>query len=132
LFSSYQSIDDDVVLIGNDISCKIVGIGRINITMLDGIVITLMDFRHVLEIKRNLISFGFLDSGGYNITCQGGALKVCKRILVVLKDTNIGKLYKLEGNTQVNESTMVSKEEQASSCLWHQRLGHLSKKGCGL
>jgi hypothetical protein len=117
---------------GNDISCKIVGIGRIKINMFDGIVRTLMDVRHVPELKRNLISLGVLDSGGYMITGQGGALKVCKGILVVMKATNIGNLYKLEGSTQVNESTVVSKEERVSTCLWHQVTRPLEQERVGL
>jgi hypothetical protein len=50
-FSSYQSIDDGVVFMGNDISCKSVGIGSIKIKMFDGIVRTLMDVRHVPNLK---------------------------------------------------------------------------------
>jgi hypothetical protein len=38
---------------------------------------------------------------------QGATLKVSKGILVVMKDTNIGNLYKLEGSTQFNEATMA-------------------------
>jgi hypothetical protein len=37
---------------GNDISCKNVGIGRIKIKMFDGIVRTLTDVRHVPDLKR--------------------------------------------------------------------------------
>ena len=42
---------------------------------------------------------------------QGATLKVSKGILVVMKDTNIGNLYKLEGSTQFNEATMALEEK---------------------
>jgi hypothetical protein len=40
-FSTYQSIDDDVVFMGTNVSCKIVGIGSVWVKMYDGTVRTL-------------------------------------------------------------------------------------------
>jgi len=60
---------------------------------------------------------------------EGGAAKVSKGILVVMKATDTGKLYKLDESTQINETTMVSEEENEYTHLWHQQLGHMSKKG---
>jgi hypothetical protein len=123
-FISYQSVDEGVVFMGNGIPCKIVGVGIIRIRMFDGIVRELMDVRFVPELKINLISLGVLDSGGYKYTGQGGALKVSKGSLVVMKETKIDNLYKLEGSTEVeSEVTYVS------SCLWQKQQGHMSKKG---
>jgi hypothetical protein len=106
-FSTYQSIDDNVVFMGNDISCKIVGIGSIRVKMYDGTIRTLTDVRHVPELRKNLIYLGVLDSGGYKCTVQGGVLKVFKGILVVMKDKRIENLYKLEGSTETNQATIV-------------------------
>ena len=53
------------MLMGNNASYKIVGIGTVKIKMFDGIVTTLNDVRHVLNLKRNLISLSTLDSKGY-------------------------------------------------------------------
>jgi hypothetical protein len=58
-FSSYQSIDDSVVFMGNDISCKTVGIESLEIKQFDGIIRTLMDVRHVPYLKNNLIFWDF-------------------------------------------------------------------------
>jgi hypothetical protein len=88
--------------------------------MFENIVRTLVDVRHVLKLKNNSISLGVLDSRHYMFIGQGGEFKVSKGILVVMKDTKIGNLYKLEGNTQVNKAAVVSKEERESTCLWHQ------------
>jgi hypothetical protein len=73
-FSTYQSIDDGVVFIGNDISCKIVGIGSIRVKMYGGTVRTLTDVRHVPKLRKKLISLGVLDFGGYKCTVQGGVV----------------------------------------------------------
>lgn len=114
---------------GNKVPCKTVVVGSIKIKMFDGIVRTLIEVRHVPKLKKNLISLGVLDFGGYKFTGQGGALKVSKGILVVTKATKIGNLYKLEGSTQVNEAVATSDEANEPVRLWHQRLGHMSEKG---
>jgi hypothetical protein len=54
-FITYQSIDDGIVYMGNDISCKVVGIGSIRIKMFDGTIKILTDVRHVPDIRKNLI-----------------------------------------------------------------------------
>jgi hypothetical protein len=64
-FITYQSIDDGIVYMGKDISCKVVGIGSIQIKMFDGTVKILTKVRHVHELRKNLISLGVLDTGGY-------------------------------------------------------------------
>jgi hypothetical protein len=104
---------------GNNVPCNIVGVGRINIKMFDDIFRTLTEVRQVPKLKKNLIFWGFLDSRGYKFIAQGGAMKVSKGILVVMKAKNIGNLYKLEGSTQVHEIEMASEEANEPSHLWN-------------
>ena len=110
---SYQSVDEGVVFMGNDISCKTVGVGSIRIRMFDGIVRELTDVRYVPELKSNLISMGVLDSCGYKYTGQGGVLTLSKGNLVVMKATKVDNLYKLEGSIEV-----ASYVTDVPSCLW--------------
>jgi hypothetical protein len=97
--------------------------------MYDGTVRMLTDVRHVPELRKNLISLGVLDSGGYKCTVQGGVLKVSKGILVVMKAKRIENLYQLEGRTESNQAMVVSEGASDSTRLWHQCLGHMSEKG---
>ena len=69
---------------GNNVTCKIVGVGSIQIKMFDGMVRTLFDVKHVPGLKKNLISLGTLDKNGCRIACQGGVLKVIRGSLVVM------------------------------------------------
>ena len=46
--------------------------------LFDGMVRTLSDVRHVLGLKKNLISLGTLEKNGCKISCQGGVLKVIR------------------------------------------------------
>ena len=52
-FSTYKSYDGGSVLMGNDDVCKTVGIDNICMRMSDGHVTTLMNMRHVLDLKKN-------------------------------------------------------------------------------
>jgi hypothetical protein len=128
-FSTYQSIYDGVVFMGNDFSCKIVGVGSIQIKMHDGTVRKLIDVRHVPKLSKNLITLGVLYYVGYRCTTQGGVLKVSKGILVVMKAKRIGNLYQLEGRTKINQAVVAYEGGSNSIHLWNQHLGHMCEKG---
>jgi hypothetical protein len=127
-FSTYQS-GDGVVFMGNDFSCKIVGVDSVHIRMHDGYVRKLIDVRHVPELRKNLISLGVLDFVGYKCATQGGVLKVSKGILVVMKAKRIENLYHLEGRTKVNQAVVAYEYASDFARLWYQHLGHMSEKG---
>ena len=73
------------VLIGNNVPCKIIGIGFVKIKMYDGVVRTLTDVKHIRDLKKNLISLSTLDAKGYQYSSEGGVLKVSRSMLVPLK-----------------------------------------------
>ena len=83
--STYEIVSKGVVVMGNNASCKIAGIGMVRIKMFDGVVRTLGDVRHVPDLNRNLILLSTIDSKGYKYTGEGGVLKVSKGVLVVMK-----------------------------------------------
>ncbi|PON54809.1 LOW QUALITY PROTEIN: Gag-Pol-related retrotransposon family protein [Trema orientale] len=64
-FMDYQEVDGGKVLMGNNMACKVMGIGSISIRMFDGVTRILKNVRHVPELKRSLISLGTLDKSGY-------------------------------------------------------------------
>ena len=60
-FTSYQSCDRGMVLMGNNSMCKVVGIWIVSLRMFDGMVRELTQVMFVPDLKRNLISIGMLD-----------------------------------------------------------------------
>jgi hypothetical protein len=96
---------------GNDISCKVVGIGSIRIKMFDGTVKILIDVRHVPELRKNLISLGVLNTRGYKSIFEGGVMKVYKGIQLVMKSKKVGSMFLLEGRTKSDHATMVSEKD---------------------
>jgi len=135
-FATYESLNGGSVSMGNDTKCRVVGIGTIKLKMFDGIVRTLTDVRHVVRLKKNLISFKALDQKGYKFVTHNYQIKVFRGSLCVMKalttpDTD--DLYFLQGSlltgsvavaysSQVDDDTMTT--------LWHMRLGHMSE--CGM
>ena len=73
-FASYQIVNDWIVLLGDNHSCKNFGVGSIKTKMFDGVIRTLTDVRHVRELNKKSISLGVLDSFGHKFTSFDGTL----------------------------------------------------------
>ncbi|KAG8472988.1 hypothetical protein CXB51_034943 [Gossypium anomalum] len=131
-FTTYETVSEGVILMRNNASCKIASVGTIKVKMFDGAIRTLSDVRHVLELKRNLISLSILDSKGYKYTVESGVLKVFKGSLVVMKgQKKTAKLYVLQGSTVTGDAAVAfsSLSDDDVTKLWHMRLGHMSENG---
>lgn len=63
---------------GNNIACNMVEIDSVRLKISYGLVKGLCNIRHVIDLKRNLVSLGMLDHVGYVFKLQKGMLKVSK------------------------------------------------------
>ena len=79
---------------GNDVVCKIVGIGNIHMRMFDGQVQTLTNVRHVPDLKKNLLSLGALEARGYKFFSADGGIKVTRGSMIIFKGERMTNLYK--------------------------------------
>ncbi|KAG8482894.1 hypothetical protein CXB51_024220 [Gossypium anomalum] len=131
-FITYETVSECVILMGNNASCKIIGVGTIKVKMFDGVVKTFSDVRHVPELKRNLISLSTIDSKRYIYTAENGVLKISKGSLVVMKgQRKTAKLYVMQGSTVTGDAAVASSSlsDDDITKLWHMRLGHMSENG---
>ncbi|KAK5795348.1 hypothetical protein PVK06_036610 [Gossypium arboreum] len=131
-FTTYETVSEGVVLMGNNASYKIAGVGTIKIKMFHGVVRTLSDVRHIPELKRNLISLSTLDSKGYRYIAESEVLKISKVSLVVMKEQRkTAKLYILQGSTVTGDAAVSSSSMSDDDIrkLWHMGLGHMSENG---
>ena len=117
---------------GNDATCPIIGIDTIKIKMFDGIVRVLSNVRHVLYLKKNLISLRVLEDLGYSYSSKGGIMKITKGTLMVMKGQKVSTLYRLIRNTIVERVVVTTPMESSTddTKLWHMRLGHIGE--CGM
>jgi len=100
-FKDYVQGEFEQVYFGDDEPCKIVGMGKVKIKLKNGNQSMLKQVRHVLELKRSLISIGQLGSEGSMSTFTDKVWKVTKRSLVIAKIVGMGKVQiKLKNGNQ--------------------------------
>jgi hypothetical protein len=124
VLQNYVAGDFGKVYLGDDEPCSIVGKGDVQIAT-QGYRWCLKDFRHVPNLKRNLVSVGQLAAAGYTSTFTGDTWKVSNGTMVAAKGKKVGTLYL----TSHGSDTLVVVDSKESSNLWHYRLGHMSEKG---
>ncbi|KAG8472848.1 hypothetical protein CXB51_034773 [Gossypium anomalum] len=85
-FSIYSSVKGEVVLMGNNSPCKIIGIGIIQIRMHNRTIIKLSDVSHVPNLKKNIISLGILDFNGCKIVIKSSDIKLYSMTIASRKE----------------------------------------------
>lgn len=124
-FSNYQEGKFGQVYLGDNKACEIVGKRDILLSLKGGVKWLLKDVCHVPKLKRNLISVSQLCAQGF-VTSLTDSWKVTKGSMLVAKGDKIRSLYIVENIGEVGAAMTI---EDSNSELWHQRLGHMSKKG---
>ncbi|KAK2981275.1 hypothetical protein RJ640_006976 [Escallonia rubra] len=127
-----KSSDGDLYLVSSveQQECNLLSV-RDNIFSTEWFLDSACDVRYILDLKKNLISLGTLDSIYCSISIKGGVMKVSKGAMVIMKGQKTEILYKLIGNTVIcgaSVSTHVGSSNDNSE-LWHKRLGYLSERG---
>ena len=84
----------------------------------------LKDVKHVVGLKKNLISTGQLE--GCVTTFTYTTWKVTKGVMVVAKGDKVGTLYLCKGTI---DSSIALASIGTYTTLWHHSLGHMSEKG---
>ncbi|KAK0604498.1 hypothetical protein LWI29_016259 [Acer saccharum] len=125
-FSSYIGGQFGHVKMGNDVECKVVGMGDVWVNADVGCKLLLKNVRHVPDIRLNLISIGSFDDEGYSNHFSEGKWKLTKGSLVVAKGKKFSSLYMIYATPFRGEVNTV---DDSSTELWHMRLGHLSENG---
>ena len=126
-FKTFMNVEDGKVLLGNDLACKVAGIGTIDIKMFDGVIRNLEQARYVPKLKRNLISLGMFDQLGCSIKAENGEIQVIQNGNVIIKGVRKNGLYALVGYfMSLGITTTVSSDKTK---LWHMRLTHMIERG---
>ena len=58
-FTTYRSIRGGEVLMENNVSCKVVGMGVVRIKMYDNVIKILSDVCHMPNLRKNIV-FGYI------------------------------------------------------------------------
>ncbi|GAV78485.1 gag_pre-integrs domain-containing protein/UBN2_2 domain-containing protein, partial [Cephalotus follicularis] len=82
------------------------------------------------NLKKNLISLGYLDAKWYKYSCGDRILKISRGVIRFMKGLKVDSLYKLQGSTVIGSVAVSSSVSDSNDTkLWHMRLGHMSKRG---
>ena len=128
LLSTYNPIEGGVVLMGNNSTCKFIGIGTMKIKMHNEVVRTLTHVRYALDLKKNLISLGVLDANGCKSLIESKNIKISRGALVLMKGKKFDSLHTLLGSTITGSiAVSLSTSDSDSTKLWHMHLGHMSE-----
>ena len=85
LFEAFSEEHSGTVILGNNKTCDIKGIGSIVIKNHEDNLKSLREVRYVPELKKNLLSIGMFDKAGYTVNVDDGAMKVCRGSEVLIK-----------------------------------------------
>ena len=92
--------------------------------MFDGAMRTLIEVRHVPELRKSLISLSTLEAGGCSYTGEGGVLKVKRGALVVIKGERMRSLYKLVGKIITGDVVVFTSSDEDVIPMWYAKFGH--------
>lgn len=72
-------------MMGNNKVCKVISLKSISLNLYDETITEVQQVRHVLDLKRNLISLGMLNQIGSNIRLESGEMKITNGHTLVIK-----------------------------------------------
>ena len=97
-FSEYENYDGGDVFLGDDLTTKILGLGRVKLLKYGRIRI-LPGVLHIPKLFRSLISVSKLDDAGMDTVFGKNTCKMVRGAMVLMRGVRCGTLYKLLGRT---------------------------------
>ena len=128
-FKTLNEFDEGQVMLGNNKSFEIKGVGTVRIKFHDGIERVLNQVRYIPGLRRNLISLGTLDEIGYSYKAVGCVLTVSRDYLMIMKGLKENGLYILQGSIVIGTVSTVQEKPDLNSLKWHRRLAHVCERG---
>ena len=98
--------------------------------MFDGLVRTLINVKHVPDLKKNLVSLSYFEQSDYSFSSRvrSGGLNISNGAIIVMRCRRMeNNLYRMEGSVVTGESDVVAaaQDQQGTHFLWYYRLGHM-------
>ena len=132
MFSTYVPINGRNFIMGNSITSRVVGIGKVVLKITSRKELVLIYVLHVPDICKNLISSSMLSENGFKLVFESN------KFVFMKNEMYVGKRYMTNGLFNMNEMTIKRdfNNNKASTSvyliesftLWHDRLGHVNNK----
>lgn len=130
-YRAYESSDDSIRL-GDNESCKIVGVGTVHIKkLIDGVWRDgrIENVLYVPKLRKNLFSVGVCTSNGFEVLFKDNEVKIVRDGEIVasgLKQEN--DLYRMLFKVIVPGSVEEANVATLNLRVWHERLGHVGQR----
>ena len=98
LFSSYTSVNSEVLKMGNVGQVKVFGVATVCLKTNIGSTLVLQNVKHAPDIPLNLISVGQLDDDGYHNDLSNGQWKLTKGSVILARGRKHSNLYVTQGS----------------------------------
>jgi hypothetical protein len=143
-FCEYERYDGGNFLLGDDLTTKIIVLGKVKLRFIYGRIITLPGILHIPGLARNFIYVRKIDDAGVKTILEKETCKMVRGSMVLLKGVQFGTPYNMQGITisdGCNSSIVpdIGVEEERTLTvfgekfmMWHQRLGHIGENGLRL
>lgn len=95
----FTTSDSGNMLLGDNKSCKIMGMVSVRIRLHSGQVRLIQEVMYVSALKRNLLSIGVSDKEVYVISAKKCVMKVSLGSMIVMRENRINGIYILDGKT---------------------------------
>ena len=84
--------------------------------MFDGMLWILTNVKHIPDLKKNLVSLGYLERSSYSFSScsRSGVLNISNEAMIVMRGRRmVNNLYKMEGSVMIEESdTTAAAQDQ--------------------
>jgi hypothetical protein len=143
-FCEYERYDGGDVFLGDELTTKIIGQGKVKLNLMDGRIRTLPSVLHIPGLDRTLIYVTKMDNSWVKMMFEKETCMMVRGAMVLLKEVPFETLYKMQGRTisDVCNSSIVPKigdevEKNPTvfgekTMVWHQILGNIREKGLRL
>jgi hypothetical protein len=127
MFSSYQTVQDFSVLMGNGSHASVHGVGTVDLKFTSGKIVQLRNVQHVPTINKNLVSGSVLCKDGFKVVLESNKFVVSKHGQFVGKGYDCGGLFRFSLAEFCNKSVNhICGNVSDDASVWHSRLCHVN------
>jgi hypothetical protein len=98
-FCEYKRYDGDNVFLGDDLTTRIIGRGKVKLQLIDGRIRSLPGVLHIPGLAKKLIYVSKMDDVGVKTIFEMETCRPVRGEMVLLKGVWFGTLYKMQGST---------------------------------
>ena len=133
--------NERTINVANGVQADVKAVGDFPLELTDGFVLLLRDVLFIPSLNRNLISVSRLDNDGFVCHFRNGKCEICcnnehvgiafqrQDLYLLSLRENVNSVCDAIDNvvSSVNVNRKQKRTHNASSKLWHYRLGHISR-----